>query len=105
MTAASRPYLRSAGSTNPLHPGWSTHPAGRFDNVDVEVAFDPRRHDVCHALTPLAAEVAAGIATHGWRLHAALDGGRELWVRERPAASRARLTGLRCLAGTQVHGR
>lgn len=98
-------YLRHAVSTEPLPPGWRTHPAGVVGGVVLDVVYQPARHDVCRALGPLNLSVAAGLGEAGFRRTAAFDGGGELWVRDRPAAMRARLAGFRVLDGGRARER
>jgi hypothetical protein len=104
-TGRPRPYLRASVSNDPLATGWTTHPAGSLNGVRCDVVFDPARHDICRALTPLSTRAATGIRGGGFRLSAVLDSGQELWVRERSAATRATLAGLRCLPGGAVVAR
>ena len=98
-------YLRRAVSTEPLPAGWQTGPAGLVDGVELEVVYQPTRHDVCRALCPLNLKAAAGLAEAGFHRTAAFDGGAELWVRDRPTAMRARLAGFRVLDGGRARGR
>jgi hypothetical protein len=71
----------------------------------LDVVYQPARHDVCRALGPSNLRVAAGLGEAGFRRTAAFDGGGELWVRDRPAAMRARLAGFRVLDGGRARGR
>lgn len=98
-------YLRRAASTEPVPPGWATHPAGAVGGVALEVVYQPARHDVCRALGPMTLRVETGLGEAGFRRTAAFDGGGELWVRDRLAAMRARLAGFRVLDGGRARRR
>ncbi|MGH9136595.1 MAG: hypothetical protein ACRD0G_06045 [Acidimicrobiales bacterium] len=98
-------YLRRAMSTEPVPAGWQTHPGGVVGGVVLDVVYQPARHDVCRALGPLNLRVAVGLGEAGFRRAAAFDGGGGLWVRDRPAAMRARLAGFRVLDGGRARGR
>jgi hypothetical protein len=98
-------YLRRASATDPVPVGWQTHPAGTVDGIPLDIVYRPARHDVCRALLALNARVAAGLGAAGYRRTARLDGGGELWVRDRSAAMRARLAGFRVIDGGRARGR
>lgn len=98
-------YLRRAESPEPVPGGWQTHPAGVVGGVALEVVYQPARHDVCRALGPLTPRITIGLGESGYRRTAAFDGGGELWVRDRPAAMRARLAGFGVLDGGRARGR
>ena len=92
-------YLRRAGSSEPLAPGWETHPAGRVGNVQLDLVYRPDRHDVCRAIGTTNRLLRSHFAETGFHQSAVLDDGIEIWVRERPTSVRARLAGFRVLAG------
>ena len=98
-------YLRRTGSPDPVPGGWNTHPAGTLAGIDLEIVYNPARHDVCRALTPLAAHLACDIGTAGYKRTAALDNGVELWVRDRASAVRAALAGFHVIDGGRVRAR
>jgi hypothetical protein len=98
-------YLRRAESREALPPGWLRHPAGRIDGVHLDFVYRPDRHDICRALGALSHQVMAGMREAGYQKTAAFDGGVELWVRDRPAAMRARLAGFRVLEGGRARTR
>jgi hypothetical protein len=99
------PYLRQSASSDRIERGWATHPAGSFGGVGCDIVYDPRRHDIVRALASLPLGIARALAAAGWTRHAMLDGGRELWVRNRPTSTRAQLAGLRCVPTPQGRGR
>ena len=98
-------YLRRTGNPEPVPVGWSTHPAGTLIGIDLEIVYNPARHDVCRALRPLTAHLARGIGTAGYKRTAALDNGVELWVRDRASAVRASLAGFHVIDGGRVRAR
>jgi hypothetical protein len=97
--------LRRADSTEPLPAGWRTHPAGTLDGVHLDFAYRPGRHDICRAIGTPSVHLAAGLRQAGYQRSARLDGGIELWVRDRPASVRARLAGLTVVDGGRVRQR
>lgn len=97
--------LRRADSTEPVRAGWRTHPAGTLDGVRLDFLYRPDRHDVCRSIGAPSVHLAAGLGQAGYRRTARLDGGVELWVRDRPASVRARLAGFRVLDGGRVRQR
>jgi hypothetical protein len=97
-------YLRRS-SDGPVPSGWAVHQAGTLGGVALDFVFQPNRHDVCRSLGAVNARVAAGLGSAGYQRTAVLDGGWELWVRDRPAALRARLAGFRVIEGGRVRGR
>ena len=92
-------YLRRAGSREPLAPGWETHPAGRIGDVCLDLVYRPDRHDVCRAIGAPDESLRAQLDEAGFHQNAVLDGGIEIWVRERSTSVRARLAGFRVVAG------
>ena len=98
-------HLRRADSAEPLPPGWRTHLAGTLDGVRLDFAYRPDRHDICRAIGAPSAHLAAGLRQAGYQRSARLDGGIELWVRDRPASVRARLAGFAVLDGGRVRQR
>lgn len=98
-------YLRRAGTREPVAAGWATHPLGTVGGVGMEFVYRPDRHDVCRALNPLNQHIVAGLAQAGYRKAAAIDGGGELWVRERAASVRARLAGFHVIDGGRARAR
>jgi len=97
--------LRRADSAVPVPAGWRTHPAGTLDGVRLAFLYRPDRHDICRAIGAPSIHVAAGLRQAGYERSACLDGGIELWVRDRPASIRARLAGFSVLDGGRVRQR
>ena len=98
-------YLRRAAAGDPLPAGWRAHPAGTMGGVALDFVYQPARHDVCRALGGVTECLATGLGEAGYRRTAELDGGWELWVRDRPTALRARLAGLRVIEGGRARSR
>jgi hypothetical protein len=97
--------LRRADSAEPVPAGWRTHPAGTVDGVRLDLVYRPDRHDICRAIGAPSIHLAAGLRQAGYERSACLDGGIELWVRDRPASIRARLAGFSVLDGGRVRQR
>ena len=97
--------LRRADSAGPVPSGWRTHPAGTLDGVRLDFVYRPDRHDICRAIGAPSVHLAAGLRQAGYQRSACLDGGIELWVRDRPASIRARLAGFSVIDGGRVRQR
>jgi hypothetical protein len=97
--------LRRADSAEPVSVGWRTHPAGTLDGVRLDFVYRPDRHDICRAIGAPSVHLAAGLRQAGYQRSACLDGGIELWVRDRPASIRARLAGFSVIDGGRVRQR
>lgn len=98
-------YLRRTDSPEQVPGGWKTHPAGTLAGIDLEIVYNPARHDVCRALAPLSQRLACDIGTAGYKRTAGLDNGVELWVRDRATAVRAALAGFHVIDGGRVRAR
>ena len=98
-------HLRRADAAEPLPAGWRTLSAGAIDGVALDVVYRPDRHDICRSSGAPSAQITAGLLQAGYERSARLDGGIELWVRDRPAAVRARLAGFTVLDGGRVRQR
>lgn len=98
-------HLRRADSTEPLPAGWRTHVAGTLDGVGLDFVYRPDRHDICRAIGAPSVHLAAGLRQAGYQRSACLDGGIELWVRDRSASVRARLAGFTVVDGGRVRQR
>ena len=85
-----KPFLRPTdrGRLGPV--GWTSEPAGTWAGKEVEVVYDPRRHQVRMVRSDLGDPSRATIAETGYR-RIAVDGYQEMWVRDRVAQMQARL--------------
>jgi hypothetical protein len=81
------PVLRPLGSDGPTPGGWRAEPAGRWAGRDVEVVYDPRRHDVMVATNGLPERQWEAFRAAGFEL-IDVAGRDELWIRDRVAAAR-----------------
>lgn len=97
-------YLRRS-SAGAVPPGWAAHQAGTLGGLALDYVFQPNLHDVCRALGAVDQRLAAGLGDAGYRRTAILDDGRELWVRDRAAARRARLAGFHVIDGGRMPSR
>jgi hypothetical protein len=84
------PVPRPLGTDGPTPHGWRAEPAGRWPGRDVEVVYDPRRHDVLVAANgcPTASGKRSGPV--GFEL-TEVAGRDELRIRDRVAGTRAGL--------------
>lgn len=105
MATPSEVYLRRAAAGEPVPPGWKTHPAGKLGGVALDFVYQPARHDICRSLGAANQRLAADLGSAGYQRTAVLDDGWELWVRDRPAALRARLAGFRVIEGGRARSR
>jgi hypothetical protein len=81
------PYLRPLESGGPLPDGWTTEPAGQWKGHEVELVYNPRRHDVMLIQGPAADGADGRLAQIGYEF-VATDGQSWLWYRDRLAAAR-----------------
>lgn len=90
------PFLRTAtrmaARAKPTPDGWQVEQAGRWRGRQVEVVFDPRRHDVALLRGAQPPRVAAALRAEGWRCRG-IDGDNQWWSRDRVAVARRRIHG------------
>lgn len=82
------PYLRPAdpdGGPQPP-PGCVASPIGRWEGVEREVVYNPRRHDILVVRGP-AGDVDRSLPDAGFSSHARAPEGH-LWIRDRLAPQR-----------------
>lgn len=98
LAEPARPFMRDVGSepwglppaADVLVPlGWVTEPAGTWERIEVDVVYDPRRHEVMFS-PPTGPDRKATFEAAGWRVVSA-DRMRVFWTRDRSAATRAAL--------------
>ena len=85
-----KPFLRPTDRARLAPVGWVSEPAGQWSGKEVEVVYDPHRHQVLLVRNDLGDPSRAAIADTGYR-RVAVDGKQEIWVRDRVAATQARL--------------
>lgn len=79
-----RPFLRPT-DRGPLAPvGWISEPAGSWAGREVDVVYNPRRHDVLLVRHDPREIARRGFRESGFR-RVAVDGQNEMWVRDRLA--------------------
>ena len=71
----------------PLPDGWTTEPAGQWNGHEVEIAYDPRRHDFMLVQGPAADDIDGRLEQIGYQF-IATDGQTWLWYRDRFTAAR-----------------
>jgi len=95
-----KPFLRPTDRARLAPVGWSAEPAGIWGGKEVEVVFDPRRHQVLLARNDLGDKTRSEIAGDGFR-RIASDGKQEMWVRDQVEVMRGRLDRLEGRASQQ----
>lgn len=85
-----KPFLRPTDRARLAPVGWVSEPAGQWAGKEVEVVYDPRRHQVLLVRNDPGDSSRAAIADNGYR-RTAVDGQQEMWVRDRVAHTQARL--------------
>lgn len=92
-----QPFLRrvAAGSAAAATPdGWIAQPAGNWRGREVEVVFDPRRHDVLLHRGAVPKNLSGALVACGWRRRGS-DAASEWWTRDRVDWARRRLRSTR----------
>jgi hypothetical protein len=85
-----KPFLRPTDRGRLAPVGWVSEPAGRWAGRQVEVVYDPARHQVVLARNDLGDTNRRALAGAGYR-RVAVDGPQEMWVRGRADTVRAAL--------------
>ena len=85
-----KPFLRPTDRGQLAPVGWVSEPAGIWAGREVDVVYDPRRHDVLLVRSDPGENARRGFEEAGYRRTAVGDG-NELWVRDRAAAALAAL--------------
>jgi hypothetical protein len=85
------PYLRPLDSTAPTPSGWTVEPAGPWNGHQVEVAYDPTRHDVMLVRGTTADDIDNNDLEHIGYQFIATDGQTWLWYRDRLVTARTNL--------------
>jgi len=88
-----KPFMRPTDRARLAPVGWVAEPAGEWQGHQVEIVYDPRRHDVALIRNDTTDTVRSGIAASGYR-RIAVDGRQEMWVRDRVDTTQVRLDGL-----------
>jgi hypothetical protein len=101
--------LRPSDTELDLPAGWVAEEI-RWDGIDREIAYDPRRFQIMRAGEDSLDKDRRGLfSTHGWRRFGVDAEGAELWVRDLDQSGLARLDRLRAsaadAAGTEAVGR
>ena len=85
-----KPFLRATDRGKLAPVGWVSEPAGKWAGREVDVVYDPRRHDVLLVRNDPGENARQGFREIGYR-RVALDGHNEMWVRDRLAVVAARM--------------
>jgi len=78
-----RPFLRRCDRGRLAPVGWVSEPAGEWAGRQVEVVYDPERHQIAIIRNETSDAARALLAGAGFRRRAA-DRVQEMWVRTRP---------------------
>ena len=84
-----KPFLRPTSRARLAPVGWVSERAGEWAGREVEVVYDPTRHEVVLFRNDPGEDARADLAGAGYRRYAS-DGHQEMWVRDKsstPAAS------------------
>lgn len=101
-----KPFLRPTDRARLAPVGWASEPAGLWAGRQVEVVFDPRRHQIVMVRDEPGDTTRAALAVEGFR-RLAVDGRQEMWVRDRATAVEqhaAPVTAIGPMAPPQVAG-
>lgn len=94
MPESTDPYLRPVPPEGapPLRcpEGWAAEPAGLWEDCQMEVVYNPRRHDIVFIRGRLSPDVESTLPSIGYAETQAAEGVR-MFVRDRSAATRAAL--------------
>jgi hypothetical protein len=85
-----KPFMRPVDRGRLAPVGWVAQPAGLWGGKQVEVVYDPRRHQLVRTDSDIGDRTRVALGTAGFR-RVASAGEQELWVRDRVAAARAAL--------------
>lgn len=76
-----KPFLRPTSRARLAPAGWVSEQAGEWAGREVEVVYDPRRHEVVLFRNDPGDTARSDLAEAGYR-HYASDGHQEMWVRD-----------------------
>lgn len=85
-----KPFMRPTDRGRLAPVGWVSEPAGLWAGKEVEVVYDPRRHQVVLVRNDPGDPARAAIAENGYR-RVAVDGPQEMWVRDKVEVAQRRL--------------
>lgn len=85
-----KPFLRATDRGKLAPVGWVSEPAGQWAGREVDVVYDPRRHDVLLVRHDPGENARQGFREIGYR-RVAVDGQNEMWVRDRLAVIAGRM--------------
>ena len=77
-----KPFLRPTSRARLAPVGWVSEPAGEWAGRQVEVVYDPTRHEVVLCRNDPGDSARAELAGSGYRRHAS-DGQQEMWMRDK----------------------
>jgi hypothetical protein len=97
-----KPFLRPTSRARLAPVGWISEQAGVWAGREVEVVYDPARHQVVLFRNDPGDTARAELAGAGYRRYAS-DGRQEMWVRDTAATSDASL-GRPTPTPTPAHG-
>ncbi|WCO66245.1 hypothetical protein PO878_17220 [Iamia majanohamensis] len=85
-----KPFMRPVDRGRLAPVGWVAEPAGLWGGKQVEVVYDPRRHQLVRTDSDIGDRTRVALGTAGFR-RVASAGEQELWVRDRVEAARSAL--------------
>ena len=78
-----KPFIREVGRARLAPVGWMAQPAGEWAGREIEIVFDPERHQVVKFTEPPSVLTKVAMAAEGFRPLASA-GRQEMWVAKRP---------------------
>ena len=95
--------MRALGDEAPVPEGCVVEPAGRWNDREVEVVYDPRRYQVALVRDGVLDDLEGRLSAGGWE-YQGTDGRVSLWVRDQVMAARAALGRLDTAPGRELGG-
>lgn len=86
-----KPFLRPTDRARLAPVGWVSEPAGVWAGRQVEVVFDPRRHQIVMMRGAPSDKARSDLVSEGYR-RMAIDSGQEMWMRDRHVPGRGDVT-------------
>lgn len=88
-----KPFMRPTDRARLAPVGWVAEPAGQWAGREVEVVYDPRRHDVVLVRGDATDAARSAIGGGGYR-RIAVEDSQEMWVRDRVGVAQVRFEAL-----------
>ena len=83
-----KPFLRPTSRARLAPVGWTSEPAGQWAGREVEVVYDPSKHQIVLCRNDPGDHMRSELADAGYRRYAT-DETQEMWVRDKAASADA----------------